>query len=185
MSNDRDRYDQQYVTTPVADTPPITLDDEVEQFKWLPVDKSDAWEETAFALVAESGDHDLLLWTAGYILKGNGRNVWMDRDAVEHDLLFIAVPKANRGRMTDNHFVRAGWHRNERLEPGKLQIERRKDEVVWQFDQQKFIARPPLWQAKGHYAGVDLDLTFKQAGRPLWNWGAFGDVAKVQRAAAI
>ncbi|HEU0203906.1 MAG TPA: hypothetical protein VFR86_26140 [Burkholderiaceae bacterium] len=182
MSNDRDRYDQQYVTTQVADTPPITLDDEVEQFKRLPVDKSDAWEETAFALVAESGDHDVLLWTAGYILKGNGRNVWMDRDAIEHDILFIAVPKANRGRMTDNHFVRAGWHRNERLEPGKLQIERRKDEVVWQFDQQKFIARPPLWQAKGHYAGVDLDLTFKQAGRPLWNWGAFGDVAKAQRA---
>jgi hypothetical protein len=180
--NDRDQYDRQYVTTHLAETPAVTLDDEVAQYKALPVEKTDLWEETAFALVGESGDHDVLMWTAGYILKGNGRGVWIDRDAVEHDILFIAVPKANRGKMTDNHFVRSGWHRNERLDAAQLKIERRNDEVIWQIDEQLFIAKPPVWQAKGRIADVQLDLTYRQAGRPIWNWGAFRDVAKAQRA---
>ena len=55
------------------------------------------------------------MWTAGYLLKGNGRGVWIDKQAAEHDIMFIAVPKANRGTMSDNDFVRSGWHRTERL----------------------------------------------------------------------
>jgi len=181
MSNDSDRYDQQYVSSHVDEAQPIRLEDEVPQFPVLPVEKTDLWEETAFALAAESGDYDVVLWTAGYIIKGNGRNVWMDRDAVEHDLLFIAVPKARRGTMSDNHFVRAGWHPTERLDPGKLRIERTSEQVVWHFEEHQFVARPPLWEAKGRYAGVELDLRYRQLGRPLWHWGAFSQTAKTDR----
>ena len=90
-----------------AEAPPVTLDDEIAQYRVLPHEHTDLWEETAFALVAESGDHDVLMWTAGYLLKGNGRGVWIDKQAAEHDIMFIAVPKANRGTMSDNHFVRS------------------------------------------------------------------------------
>jgi hypothetical protein len=182
MSTDHDKYDQQYVTTHVAEVVPVTLDDETDQYKVLPFDETDLWEETAFALVGESGDYDILLWTAGYILKGNGRGVWIDKDAAEHDIMFIAVPKANRGRMTDNDFVRAGWHQTERLDPSKLRIERKSDEVIWHFEDQQFVAKPPLWQAKGSYGGLKLDLSFRQMGRPLWHWGPFSQAAKTDRA---
>jgi len=109
MSIDHDTYDQQYIATHAkAHTPPVTLDDDLPQYQALPHDRTDLWEETAFAMVAESGKHDILMWTAGYLLKGNGRGVWIDRQAAERDILFIAVPRAQRGRMADNAFVRTG-----------------------------------------------------------------------------
>ena len=182
MSTDRDKFDRQYVTTQITEAPPVTLEDEVDQYNRLPVGETDLWEETAFALVGESGDYDVLLWTAGYLLQSYGRGVWIDKDAIEHDIMFIAVPKAHRGTMTDNNFVRSGWHPTERLTRDKLRIERKGDEVIWHFDAQQFIAKPPLWQAKGQIAGVTLDLTFKQIGQPLWHWGPFGEVRKAERA---
>ena len=146
MSQDkRDDYDKQYTTTAHRGSVPITLGDETEQFHNLPHESTDLWEETAFAMIADSGDHDVLMWTAGYILKGNGRGVWIQKDSVEHDIMLIAVPKSSRGKMNDNNFVRAGWHPSERLEPSKLKIQREQDKVVWQFDQQQFIAKPPHW----------------------------------------
>ena len=96
MSTDHDSYDQQYIAAHAqAHAPQVTLDDEVAQYRVLPHERTDLWEETAFALVAESGEHDVLMWTAGYLLKGNGHGVWIDKQAAEHDILIIAVPKAN------------------------------------------------------------------------------------------
>src|SRR5205085_6813198 len=129
-----------------------TLDDEVPQYGVLPHERTDLWEESAFALVAACGDHDVLMWTAGYLLKGNGRGVWIDRQAAEHDMMFIAVPRAQRRSMTDNHFARSGWHRTDRLPFESVRFERAADRVVWQFEEQQFISRPqeqpPLWQAR-------------------------------------
>jgi hypothetical protein len=186
MSTDHDSYDRQYIATHAdVHTPAVTLDDEMAQFGVLPHEKTDLWEETAFALVAECGDHDVLMWTAGYLLKGNGRGVWIDKEAAEHDMMFIAVPKANRGTMTDNHFARSGWHRTERLAFDDVKVERGGDRVVWQFEQQQFVsqpqAQPPLWQAKGKIAGLELDLSYRQMGKPLWNWGSFASAAKTER----
>ena len=112
MSTDHDSYDQQYIATHAAHhTPPVTLADDMPQFGVLPHERTDLWEETAFALVAECGDHDVLMWTAGYLLKANGRGVWIDRQAAEHDMLFIAVPKANRGAMMERLDER--WRRRQ------------------------------------------------------------------------
>ncbi len=184
MRKTQDAFDRQYVgtTTYAAEAPAIRLDDETEQYRVLSHKRADLWEETAFALVAESGDHDVLLWTAGYIIKGQGRRVWIDEDAVEHDIMLIAVPKANRGKMTDNNFVRAGWHPTERLQPRKLRIERTHDRVVWHFEDHRFVARPPVWEAQGLFAGVDLDLRFSQVGQPIWHWGHFADAETSDRA---
>lgn len=182
MSKGKVGYDQQYVKAHLASAIPITLQDELVQYKVLQADKSDIWEETAFAMIAESGDYDVLLWTAGYILKGNGRGVWVDKDAIEHDLMMIAVPKSGRGKMGDNHFVRAGWHQTERLAPEALSVEQHADKVVWDFAGHQFIARPPVWEAQGQYAGVELDLTFTQQHQPIWNWGPFRDAPKTERA---
>lgn len=186
MSTDHDSYDQQYIAEHAkVHTPPITLDDETAQFGVLAHDKTDLWEETAFALVVECGDHDVLMWTAGYLLKGNGRGVWIDRQAAEHDIMFIAVPRAHRGTMSDNHFVRSGWHRTERLAFDDVKIERGSDRVLWQFEQQQFVsqpqAQPPQWQARGRIAGLELDLTYRQMGKPLWNWGSFASAAQTER----
>ncbi len=186
MSLDHDTYDRQYIATHAeVFTPPVTLDDETPQFGVLPHERTDLWEETAFALVAECGDHDMLMWTAGYLLKSNGRGVWIDKEAAEHDMLFIAVPRANRGTMSDNHFARSGWHRTERLALQAVGIERSADRVTWQFEEQQFIsqpqAQPPLWQARGKIAGLELDLAYRQTGQPLWNWGSFASAAKTER----
>ena len=186
MSTDHDSYDQQYIATHAeVFTPPVTLDDDMAQFGVLPHERTDLWEETAFALVAECGDHDVLMWTAGYLLKSNGRGVWVDKEAAEHDMLFIAVPRAQRGTMSDNHFARSGWHRTERLALDAVKIERGADRVLWQFEQQQFIsqplAQPPLWHVKGKIAGLDLDLAYRQIGKPLWNWGSFASAAKTER----
>jgi hypothetical protein len=183
VSDDRDSYDRQYVGTHAAGgAPPVTLADELPRYRELDHERTDLWEETAFALIAESGDHDILLWTAGYLLKSNGRGVWVDKAAAEHDIMFIAVPKSQRGTMSDNNFVRAGWQPGERLRLEDVKIDADADCVRWQFDEQQFIARPPLWQARGRIAGVELDLTFAQQGQPIWNWGAFADAAKADRA---
>ena len=86
MSADHDSYDKQYIAAHAeVHTPAITLDDEVAQFGVLQHEKTDLWEETAFALVAQCGDHDVLMWTAGYLLKSHGRGVWIDKQAAEHD----------------------------------------------------------------------------------------------------
>ena len=186
MSTDHDSYDQQYIATHAkVHTPAITLDDEGARFGLLSHETTDLWEETAFALVAECGDHDVLMWTAGYLLKGNGRGVWIDKEAAEHDIMFIAVPKASRGTMSDNHFVRSGWQRSERLAFDDVKIERGSERVLWQFEEQQFIAeplaRPPRWRAAGRIAGLELDLVYTQTGKPLWNWGSFESAAKTER----
>ncbi|HSW06041.1 hypothetical protein [Aquabacterium sp.] len=186
MSSDHDSYDQQYIATHAkAHAPAITLEDETPRFGLLDHAKTDLWEESAFALVAESGDHDLLLWTAGYLLEANGRGVWIDQASAERDLMFISVPRSQRGRMTDNNFVRTGWHRGERFARDAVRIEQSEERVVWTFDQQQFIsepgAQPPAWRVAGPVAGLDLDLTYKQIGHPLWNWGPFAGAAQAQR----
>jgi len=186
MSTDHDSYDQQYIATHAkAHTPPVTLEYETARFGVLAHERTDLWEETAFALVAECGDHDVLMWTAGYLLKGNGRGVWIDRAAAERDMLFIAVPRANRGKMTDNDFARTGWHPTERLAFDDVEIVRSADEVRWRFDEQSFVSQPladpPQWRAEGRVAGLELDLTYRQMGKPLWNWGSFASAAQTER----
>ncbi|MFL6665433.1 MAG: hypothetical protein ACJ8G7_24960 [Rhizobacter sp.] len=186
MSADRDSYDQQYIASHAKKhAPAITLEDETPRFGLLPHDRTDLWEETAFALVAECGDHDVLMWTAGYLLESNGRGVWIDKASAEHDIMFIAVPRAQRGRMTDNAFVRTGWHRGERLQRDAVAIERGTDRVSWTFGEQHFISQPgttpPSWRAAGKVAGLELDLTYRQIGHPLWNWGPFAGAPEAQR----
>src|SRR4051794_40760383 len=187
MSTDHDSYDKQYIAAHAeVHTPPITLDDEVPRFGVLPHHKTDLWEETAFALVAACGDHDVLMWTAGYLLKGNGRGVWIDEQAAEHDIMFIAVPRSQRGTMTDNPFARSGWQPTERLPFDAVKVERGADRVLGQFDEHRFVsqpqAQPPQWRAEGRIAGLELDLTYRQASPPLWNWGSFPSAAQTQRA---
>jgi hypothetical protein len=187
MGIDHDSYDQQYIAAHAErHTPPVTLDDDMPQYPALPQDRTDLWEETAFALVAESGDHDILMWTAGYLMKANGRGVWIDKQAAERDVLFIAVPRTQRGRMADNAFVRTGWHPGERFAFDDVEIQRSADSVTWRYGEQLFISQaeqtPPRWQAKGHVAGLALDLTYTQLGKPLWNWGSFASAAKAGRA---
>jgi hypothetical protein len=186
MSVDQDGYDQQYIATHAkAHAPPVTLEDETPRFTLLPHQSTDLWEETAFALVAECGDHDVLMWTAGYLLEANGRGVWIDKASAERDMMFIAVPRSRRGRITDNDFVRTGWHRGERFARDAVAIERGNDRVVWTFDRQQFISQPqtqpPSWRACGEVAGLELDLTYRQIGQPLWNWGSFAAAAQAQR----
>ncbi len=186
MTTDHDSYDKKYIAAhAAADAPAITLEDETARFGVLQHGRTDLWEETAFALVAECGDHDVLMWTAGYLLKANGRGVWIDKEAAEHDMLFIAVPRSSRGRMSDNHFARSGWHRGERLALGAVKIDGDADQVVWQFEEQQFISKPqtapPSWKARGRIAGLELDLTYRQQGKPLWNWGSFASAAQTER----
>ena len=176
----QDDYDTAYVKEKESGAIPVTLQDEVSHIHELP--PTDIWEESAIALVAETETHDVLMWNGMYILKGHGDNLWIQKDGVEHDLCLIAVPKSQRGHMSDNHFVRTGWHPTQRLPADALKIERNDDEVVWTLERESFISRPPVWQVKGEHGGVELDLTYEQKGRAIWNWGPFASAMETDRA---
>ena len=55
-------------------------------------------------------------------------------------MMFIAVPRARRGRMTDNAFVRTGWHRGERFDRDAVDIAQGPDSANLTFDEQQFIS---------------------------------------------
>ncbi|MFM9579760.1 hypothetical protein [Streptomyces caniscabiei] len=163
---------------------PVTLEDEKSHFESLalPSEQTDIWEETALGVVAESGDHDVLLWAAGYALFGNGKGVWGPGASAERKVQLIVVPKSQRGTMTDNDFVRVGWTPTERLRGEQLVITEGSDEVTWDFDGLRFVAQPPQWRLEGAAGDAEFDLTYRTKGTPLWNWGPFSEAAEQDRA---
>lgn len=162
----------------------VTLDDEVMHFETLskPSSEYDIWEETALGLVADAGDYDVLLWAAGYALAGNGEGVWGPGVGAEREIQLIVVPKSQRGTMSDNDFVRVGWTPSERLTADQLKVSRDGNEVAWDFNGLRFVARPPQWALQGQAGGASFDLTYDAIGSPLWNWGRFAEAAKNDRA---
>ena len=175
-----DDYDRAYTKKTQSGATPVTLDDEADHIKDLP--PKDLWEESAIILIAETETHDVLLWNAMYILKGHGENLWIKKDGVEHDIVFIAVPKSQRGQMTDNNFARTGWHPTQRLPADALKIDRQADRTIWTLQDESFICRPPIWEVKGSHGGVELDLTYEQVGKAIWNWGPFSGAMEKDRA---
>lgn len=164
---------------------PITLDDEGTHFEALakPSSETDFWEETALGLVGEAGDHDVLLWAAGYALAANGQGLWGEGGiTAERELQLIVVPKSQRGAMTDNNFLRIGWTPTERRSLDSLKVERTDKSVTWDFDGLRFVASPPQWALEGSAGGAEFDLVYEQKGTPLWNWGPFAKAAEGDRA---
>lgn len=163
---------------------PVTLDDEKSHFEALAVssDETDLWEETALGVVAESGDHDVLLWAAGYALFGNGKGVWGPGATAEREIQLIVVPKSQRGTMTDNDFTRVGWTPTERLRGDQLVITEGEKDIAWDFDGLRFVAAPPQWRLEGSAGDAEFDLTYRAKSAPLWNWGPFDEAHKGDRA---
>jgi hypothetical protein len=163
---------------------PVTLRDEGSHFEGLavPSSQTDIWEETALGVVAESGDHDVLLWAAGYKLAGNGKGVWGPGVSAEREVQLIVVPRSQRGTMTDNDFVRVGWTPSERLREDQLTITTSGEEVTWDFDGLRFVAAPPQWRLEGAAGDARFDLTYQAKGTPLWNWGPFDRAHESDRA---
>jgi hypothetical protein len=162
----------------------VTLEDEGTHFEALakPSSENDLWEETALGLVAESADHDVLLWAAGYALFGNGKGIWGAGASAEREIQLIVVPKSARGRMSDNDFVRVGWTPTERLHGSEFTVTEDADSVVWDFNGLRFVAQPPVWRLEGKAGDAEFDLRYDQNGTPLWNWGAFAQAAESDRA---
>jgi hypothetical protein len=154
---------------------PVTTADETSHFEELaaPSSQTDIWEETALGVVAEAGDHDVLLWAAGYHLSGNGKGVWGQGTSAEREVQLIVVPRSQRGTMSDNDFVRVGWTPQERLSEEQLAITSDGDEVTWDFNGLRFVAAPPQWRLEGTAGDAEFDLTYRAKGSPLWNWGPF------------
>ncbi|MFP3368676.1 MULTISPECIES: hypothetical protein [unclassified Pseudomonas] len=162
----------------------ITLDDEGTHFESLskPSTETDFWEETALGVVGQAGDYDVLLWAAGYALSGNGEGIWGKGLSAEREIQLIVVPRAQRGTMSDNNFLRVGWTPTERLSMDQLKVTRTDEKVTWDFKGLRFEAAPPHWALKGEAGGAQFDLAYEQNGTPLWNWGPFNNAAQADRA---
>ncbi len=162
----------------------ITLEDEGTHFEALakPSTETDFWEETALGVVGESGENDVLLWAAGYVLAANGQGIWGEGITAEREIQLIVVPKSQRGTMSDNDFLRVGWTPSERMSLDKLKVTAADNSVTWDFNGLRFVASPPRWGLQGSAGGAQFDLTYDQKGTPLWNWGPFADAAKSDRA---
>ncbi|TNH05502.1 hypothetical protein [Testudinibacter sp. TR-2022] len=176
-------YNEKYKSIEHSHTD-VTLEDEKTHIESLskPSSQTDLWEETALGVVAESGDYDILLWSAGYILSGNGEGIWGDGLTAEREIQLIVIPRSQRGTMKNNDFVKAGWTPSERLSYEQLKVMAEQDKVTWDFNGLRFVAKPPEWALQGKAGGAEFDLHYKQIGTPLWNWGAFKDAHKSDRA---
>ncbi|MET7841393.1 hypothetical protein ABZT45_22755 [Streptomyces sp. NPDC005356] len=163
---------------------PVTLEDEKSHFESLakPSSQTDLWEETALGVVAEAGDFDVLLWSAGYALFGNGRGIWGPGASAEREVQLIVVPKSQRGKMADNDFTRVGWTPSERLSGEQFSITEGDDNVTWDFDGLRFVSQPPQWRLEGSAGDAEFDLTYRAKGSPLWNWGPFAQADQQDRA---
>jgi hypothetical protein len=178
-----DDYNDKYSTIKQSDLA-VTLADELTHFEELnlPSARNDIWEETAIGLVAESGEYDVLLWSAGYALFGNGRGLWGPGQSAEREIQLIVVPKSERGSMSDNNFVRVGWTPSERLHGPEFSVTASDDDVTWDFNGLRFIAQPPQWSLRGKAGEAQFDLVCDQTGTPLWNWGPFSKAQEADRA---
>ncbi|MGY1495920.1 hypothetical protein ACW4TU_04725 [Streptomyces sp. QTS52] len=178
-----DDYNDKYKKIEASHAP-VTLADEDTHFEALAVPSSatDLWEETATGLVAEAGEYDVLLWMAGYALFGNGKGLWGPGRSAEREIQLIVVPRSQRGKMTDNNFVRVGWTPDSRLRGDRFTVTRTESSVTWDFDGLRFTARPPEWTVDGKAGEAEVDLVYEQVGTALWNWGPFEKARESDRA---
>ncbi|MEU7811729.1 hypothetical protein [Pseudonocardia sp. NPDC049154] len=178
-----DDYTAKYTAIRHSDAS-VTLEDEGTHFESLSVPSSatDLWEETALGVVGEAGEYDVLLWAAGYALFGNGKGLWGPGASAEREVQLIVVPRAQRGTMSDNDFVRVGWTPTERLRGDRFSVETAADSVTWDFDGLRFVSQPPQWKLEGKAGDAQFDLTYTQKGTPLWNWGPFDQAHESDRA---
>ena len=162
---------------------PVTLEhgfDHVAECAHIP----DYYENYAFWMVASSDEHDILMYTCMYVIKGGpGGSVWLDGDTRQHITLLSVTPIERRGKgMYDNNFARVGWHPTQYGKPEDLKVTRGKDRVVWEMDGQRYIHKPPVFSVKGTHAGVEMDLDFRPAGPAFFRWGAMEGAGKADRA---
>ncbi|MEU6185783.1 hypothetical protein [Nocardia sp. NPDC047038] len=145
-----DEYNSKYKSIQHSEAA-VTLEDETTHFDSLaiPSDRTDLWEETALGVVAECGDYDVLLWAAGYVLFGNGKGLWGPGKSAEREIQLIVVPKSQRGRMSDNDFVRVGWTPTERLRGDQIKVVAADDAITWDFNGLRFVSQPPQWRLEG------------------------------------
>jgi len=94
MSTIHDSYDKKYIAAhAAAQAPAVTLEDETARFG-VPAARPDRpVGKTAFAAVAECGDHDVLMWTAATSSRPTGAGSGIDKEA-EARMMFIAVRAA-------------------------------------------------------------------------------------------
>ncbi|SNQ49913.1 conserved hypothetical protein [Frankia canadensis] len=178
-----DEFAAKYTKIQHSDTD-VTLEDEGTHFESLakPSSETDLWEETALGVVAEAGEYDVLLWSAGYALFGNGRGLWGPGASAEREIQLIAVPRSQRGTMSDNDFSRVGWTQGQRLRGDQFGVTTTEDAVTWDFDGLRFVSAPPQWRLEGSAGDATFDLRYHQKGSPLWNWGPFAGAAEADRA---
>lgn len=84
--------------------------------------------------------------------------------------------------MSDNDFVRVGWTPSERLHGDQFSVTPGEESVTWDFDGLRFVSEPPQWRLEGAAGDAEFDLTYRQKGTPLWNWGPFAKAHEQDRA---
>ena len=142
----------------------------------LPADK-DGSEVAAFVIADSVGGEDILFWSSGYLIKGDGANQWVVPDARIMGTIFFAVPSDKPG-MQDNNFARGGIQIPEYIKPANAETLASADGARWSFGGRTFEWGTGEWRVGGSHAGVETDLVCRPAAEPLWTFGPFETVSE-------
>src|SRR5437868_3836220 len=122
----------------MADTVPHISDADIYT-DLLPRDR-DSSEDTGFIITARTAHHDIYLYACAYVIRGGGKGIWLVPDGRINGTIFFAIPRAQAGRgLTDNTFVRTGWHINQYLKPEDHKLVSEADRAVWSLGGRDYI----------------------------------------------
>ena len=156
--------------------PTMTLDDEMPQRHRFH-GREDYYDDIGFAVVAESGDFDILMGEFFYVFQGGPsrpKSQWLG-DGVANNSLHIIIPKERRGKgLSNNNFHRVGMNLPQYYQHEDLKVDRDADSVTWSLGDIRYICRPPEWELRGRHGEAEYDLTFHQLPHPVvWSYGTF------------
>ncbi len=137
----------------------------------------DCSEDAGFIITADTGEHDIYLYACAYVLRSEGKGIWVKRNGRINGTIFYAIPHGACGNgLHDNAFARTGWHVNQYIEPEEHEIIHKPDSVEWRIGGRNYIWRSDVWAVTGNHGGVETDLEFRPAGPVEWRWGPFENI---------
>jgi len=148
----------------------------------LPGDR-DSSEDAGFIITARTADHDIYLYACAYVIRAGGKGIWLIPDGRINGTIFFAIPRAMTGKgLTDNAFVRTGWHFNQYLKPQDHKVVNDAGRAVWSMGGRNYIWRDGAWEVSGAHGGVQTNLTFRPCAPAEWRWGPFDKLMEADSA---
>lgn len=147
----------------------VTLDEERARLEDLP--SGDAYEMSAFMMMAESGADDIVLVSVIHRYRSPQAGLGPVATVAGIQTSLMITPRDQRGLIQDNAFIgnrtfRSDWS-------GDARVAQEGDAHVWRLGGLIHESRPPYWRIQGEHLGVTFDLVAggrQEAARTYGPW---------------